>query len=207
MTLLVPEFALPPWRPTSFLVYGQGRKLDLRGGTVLTRRDPPYFNRNVRHFCSHRHAPPSHTDGGPAMVAGPAGTWCSFPAFAIYSERGQQALRDILLHAIRREIGTPLVEANLPAGGGRLTLTRQDAEKRDVLHLLYAPTCKRGKGIEVIEDVPPLYDVSIRLRRAKRPSTVRLEPEGCDLPFVWKDGQVHCTVPRLECHQLAVFAD
>ena len=204
---LVPEFELPPWHRASFLVYGQGRQLTLQDGTVLARRDPPYFNRDVRHFCSHRHAPASHRDGGPAMVAGADGTWCSFPAFAIYAERGQQALRDILLHGLRRELPEPLIQASLPAGGGRVTVTRQEREGREVVHLLYAPTCKRGRGIEVIEDVPPLHEVAVSLRRTRRPSAVRLEPQECDLPFTYEGGRVHCIVPRLECHQLVVVVD
>ena len=204
---LVPAFAVPPWRSTAFVVYGQGRNLQVTTGTTLVRRDPPYFNRDLLHFCSHRHTPNSFTNGGAAMVAGPAGTWCSFPAFSIYTERGQQVLRDILLHGNRRELGVQLIEASLPASGGRVTVTRQDTKKRDIVHLLFALQSKRGQGIEVIEDIVPLHNVAVTLRRAAKPSGVVLAPQGGEVPFTYADGLVRFTVPTVECHQMVVVAD
>jgi hypothetical protein len=76
-----------------------------------------------------------------------------------------------------------------------------------VLHLLFATPSKRGTGVEVIEDLLPLHDVHVAVRRGAAPSAVRLVPEGRSVPFTWADGRVRFTVPRLECHQMVELAD
>ena len=203
---LVPRFELAAWRRVAHVVYGAGRMLTLHGGEVLAHRDPPYFNRDLVHFCSHQHTPNQRTDGGPAIVAGPAGIWIAHEAFALYAEHGQQTLRDLVLHCVRRLLGQPLIEAALPAGG-RVTLMRQDSARRDVLHLLYACPSKRGQGVEVIEDLVPLHDIAISVARGRAPSAVRLAPSGTLLPSTYTDGRVHFTVPRIECHQMVTLED
>lgn|GEM_PF-6602992 len=70
--------------------------------------------------------------------------------------------------------------------------------------LLYAVPVKKGQ-VEVIEDIVPLYDVEVRLRPGRPVKAVRLEPQGVELPFDKDaDGAIRYTVPRLECHQMAV---
>lgn len=203
---VVPGFPLPPWEDgTAFLVYGAGRVLQPTG-EVLARRDEPYFNRDLLHFCSHRHTPNARKDGGAAITRGAHGTWIAHAAFTIYAQRGQQAVRDLVLHCLRRELGGDQVRSGLPAVG-RCTLMRQDAERRDVLHLLYAAPSKRGQGIEVIEDLVPLHAVEVAVRRAARPSRVSLAPEGGELPFAWEDGRVRFTVPIVHPHAMVVLAD
>jgi hypothetical protein len=202
---IVPHFPVPPWQTAAFVVYGAGRVLQKTTGEVLAHRDPPFFNRELSHFCSHQHTPNSRTDGGPAIVAGKDGTWICYDAFKIYHDKGQQVLRDIVLHCIRRELGGTQIESNLPSGA-RCTLMRQDADKRDVLHLLYATLSKRG-GIEVIEDLVPLAGIEIAVRRAAKPSKVVLAPSGEALPFTWSDGRARFTVARVHCHQMVALED
>jgi hypothetical protein len=202
---IVPRFATA-WRQAAFVVYGAGRVLQAAGGEVLAHRDPPYFNRDLPHFCSHAHTPNSRGDGGPAIVRGPGGCWLAHPLFRIYAEKGQQVVRDVVLHCIGLEAAGRQVETSLPSAG-RVTLFRQDQAKRDVLHLLFATPSKRGTGVEVIEDLIPLRDVSVAVRRTARPATVRLVPAGTPLPFTYDGGRVRFTVPTLECHQMVELAD
>jgi hypothetical protein len=200
-----PAFSLEAWEATSFLVYGQGRRwAKARGGRVLASRDEPYFNRTFEHFSSHRHAPPSGRDGGPVIVEGPSGIACTHPLFSIYAQRGQQVVRDILHRCLARLLPDPLVSTELPAAG-RVSVTRQPQEKREVVHLLYAQPAKRGQGVEVIEDIVPLFQVGVSLRRARRPRRVLLEPQGRELAFTYEQGRVSVVVPELELHQMVVF--
>ncbi|MDX2052652.1 MAG: alpha-amylase family protein [Polyangiaceae bacterium] len=202
-----PKFELEAWDTTSFLVYGQGRRWSKTAtGKVLATRDEPYFNRTSEHFCSHRHSPPSGKNGGPVITRGSAGIACTHPLFSIYASRGQQVARDLLLHCLADLLPDPLVSAELPAAG-RVTVCRQAKEKRDIVHLLFAQPSRRGQGVEVIEDVVPLFNVGVSLRRKSKPSRVVLEPEGRELPFTYAAGRVNTVVPTFELHQMVVFED
>jgi hypothetical protein len=79
---------------------------------------------------------------------------------------------------------------------GRAALTRQTAEGRLVLHLLYATPAKRGaaqsqwgtgtQSVEVIEGLVPLHGVHCAVRLPEGgapPRRVTLEPQGEALPF------------------------
>ena len=197
---------LEPWGMASFVVYSGGRKLTSAGGTVIANRDQPYFNRDFLHFCSHRHTPASGTDGGPVIIGGPAGILCAHPLFAVYAKRGQQVVRDLLLRCLAHLVGRKLVECAVPSQC-LVTSTRQEAQRRDVVHLVYAPTIKRGEGIEVVEDLVPLHAVAVSVVRAVRPATVKLQPEGTSLPFTYGDGRVAFTVPVVHPHALVELAD
>lgn len=202
-----PQFALEAWDTTAFLVYGQGRRwAKTQTGKVLATRDEPYFNRTAEHFCSHRHSPPSGKNGGPVMVRGPAGIACTHPLFSIYAARGQQVVRDMLLHCLAELLPDPLVSVELPAAG-RVSVGRQAKERREVVHLFYAPPSKRGQGVEVIEDIVPLFNVGLSLKRKVKPSRVVLEPEGRELEFRHSFGRVTCAVPEVDLHQMVVFED
>lgn len=201
---LAPRFPTV-WASTAFVVYGPMRDL-LPTGEILADREDAYFNRDLVHFCSHRHTPNRRGSAGAAITRGKHGTWIAFKACEIYQQHGQQIVRDAVLHAIRSELGGLQVETSLPAAG-RLTLMRQGAQARDVLHLLFATPSKRGNGVEVIEDLIPLSEVQVSVRRRSKPSKVTLEPQGTPLAFTYADGRVTCTVPRLECHQMVVLAD
>lgn len=203
---LVPVADLPPWPRTAFVVYSAGRRLALRGGSVLAEREEPYFNRALGSFCSHRHTPNRRGSAGPAIVSGRHGTWIAHPVCRLYHEHGQQVLRELFMLALRRETAGLQVESSLPSAG-RLTLMRQESERRDVLHLLFATPAKRGGGVEVIEDLVPLADVRVAVRRASAPATVRLAPEGAVIPHSYAEGRVSFTVPRLLCHQMVEIAD
>jgi len=202
---LVPVEAIAPWSKTAFIVYGPGRVLQLRGGKVHIEREVPYFNRALGSFCSHQHTPNKRGPVTPAVVSGPHGTWIAHPLCKLYLEKGQQILREIFIQALKREL-TLQIETSLPSSG-RLTLMRQDAHKRDVLHLLFATPIKRGNGVEVIEELLPLSDISVAVRRAAKPSAVQLAPQGTPVPFSYTDGRVRFTVPTLVCHQMVELVD
>ena len=81
----------------------------------------------------------------------------------------------------------------------------QTAEHRLVNHLLYASPVKRGNGIEVIEDIIPLRDITVKLRTDKTPKRVYLAPEKRDIPFTYENGVLSYTVDKLNCHAMAVI--
>ena len=96
------------------------------------------------------------------------------------------------------------VSTNLPAQG-IVTLMDQPSESRYVHHLLYASPVKRGNGIEIIEDILPLYEIETSLRLDKEPKRVYLAPAGTDLAYRYKDGVLTVQLPKLEIHAMIVI--
>jgi hypothetical protein len=129
--------------------------------------------------------------------------YLAFPAFQLYAEKGQNVLREIILHGIRALLTAPTLTTNLPAQGIN-TVMRQPAAERTIVHLLYGSPVLRGQSIEVIEDLLPLYDTTLSLRVERTPSRVYLAPQGIDLPFTVEDGRLQAEVPAFTCHQMVV---
>ncbi|MFC4778669.1 alpha-amylase family protein [Paenibacillus sp. GCM10023252] len=199
-----PAFKPANLQPAAYIFYSEGQRIALAGGTELGRREDPYFNRDIFTFCSHQHTPSSQNDGGPGMAQSDSGIYIAWKVFEDYATKGSLILRETVLYAIDKLLGgSPSLRTSLPAQGV-VTLQHQAAESRYVNHLLYASPVKRGNGIEVIEDIIPLYDVEVELRVPDDVKGVYLAPQGTQIPYVYEEGLVRYTVPRLECHQMVI---
>lgn len=204
-----PDYFQPSFKPgslgeASFVMYSEGQKLELAGGTELGSRKDPYFNRDVFTFCSHQHTPCSDIHGGPGMVESSSGIYLAWNVFEDYANQGSLILKEMVLYALNRLLPNKTLNTNLPAQGVT-TLQEQKAEKRLVHHLLYASPVRRGKNIEVIEDMVPLYDIEVSIRTPHLIKNVYLAPQMQSVPFKNENGSVLYTVPKLECHQMVVI--
>lgn len=199
-----PHFDISPLGEASFVMYAPGQKITLAGGTEIGHREEPYFNRDAFHFCSHQHTPGNGKHAGPGMVHGPNGIYFAWNVFEDYAVKGSLALKQCVLHGLRRLLPNPTLETNLPAQG-IVTLTEQAGTNRYVNHLLYASPVKRGKGVEVIEDILPVQDVAVALRLPQAIKRVSLAPQGNEIAWTQADDIVRYTIPRLECHQMVVL--
>lgn len=200
---LQPRFPLAPWAPAAFVMYSHAKEITAAGGEVLADRQDAFFNRDYLHFCSHQHAPATQETAGPLMVGTASTVYLALPAFSLYAEKGQNVLREILLHGLHTLLTAPTLQTSLPAQGVQ-TVMRQQKLGRQVVHLLYASPVRRGQGIEVIEDIQSIRDVTVALRVDAAPTRVYLAPQGTDLPFTLADGVLHTTVPEVNCHQMVV---
>jgi len=55
----------------------------------------------------------------------------------------------------------------------------------------------------LLEDsIAPVADICLKLRLDKKPSTLRLQPEGTNLKFTWKDGYAYVEIPRVDIHNV-----
>ncbi|WP_438433224.1 alpha-amylase family protein [Gorillibacterium sp. sgz500922] len=203
-----PDYFRPLFKPenlgeAAFVFYSQGQKIELAGGTELGRREDPYFNRDALAFCSHQHTPCSYADGGPGMVESENGIYIAWNVFEDYATKGSLILKEAVHFALNRLLPDKTLRTNLPAQGVA-TLQEQKDEKRLVNHLLYASPVRRGTGVEVIEDIVPLYGIEVALRTNRPVKRVYLAPQMTPLPYRFEDGTVSYTIPKLECHQMAV---
>ena len=187
-----------------FVLYERAQRVKVADAEVLADAWRPYFNREFRHFCSHQHTPPAEAAGYPAAIRKGRILYFAHPVFRNYRNKGQQLARDYVWSVIARVYGRLDVEVGLPSMG-RVSLMRQEAERRHILHLLYATPIARGRGIEVIEDIVPLHDIPISLKLDA--SKVTLVPEGTDLPFTRVGNRIDFILPKLELHQMVALYD
>lgn len=204
-----PDYFSPLFKPeslgeASFVMYSEGQKLELAGGTELGSRRDPYFNRDVFTFCSHKHTPCSEVYGGPGMVESSSGIYLAWNVFEDYANQGSLILKEMILYALNRLLPDKALNTNLPAQGVT-TLQEQKEEKRLVNHLLYASPVRRGNNIEVIEDIVPIFDVQVSIRTTHRVKNVYLAPQNQELSFKYESDKVYYTIPKLECHQMVVI--
>ncbi len=203
------------------VMYRKSRRLKVTDGESLGDIFDPYFNRQWNHFCSHQHAPNQPEASGYSCGVRKGNVlYLAHPIFTIYRSYGQVALRQYFEKALAHLLAddcTVSVEG-LPSTG-RVTLTHQASEQRDILHLLYANTINRGgaaelhggnasgtqQSYEVIEDLLPLHNLDVELKLGAEVKSVCLQPSGETIEFEQTDGSLCFRVPQLLCHQMVVL--
>ncbi|MDC7287831.1 beta-galactosidase trimerization domain-containing protein [Blautia schinkii] len=191
----------------------QGYLLENIRGEVFLYRENSYFNRDIRHFCSHQHTPNDESARYPAGVRNGSAMYIGWEIFSDYAKTGRIHDKQIVMSAIESLLGEEkMVSVNLP-DRGVVTLRKQEKESRYVAHFLFAHTTLRGEAvqgekpypIEVIEDIVPLYNIDVQIRVEEKVKKVCLAPQGTELSFHMEGGRAVFQVPELECHQMVVL--
>ena len=60
--------------------------------------------------------------------------------------------------------------------------------------------------IHIIEDVIPLFNIKLTVRVPHTVESVRCVPQNLDVDFIIEEGEVICTIPKLEGHQMIELA-
>jgi len=200
---LRPDFEMEGLFDTSYVMYSDGEKVELAGGKELGKRENPYFNRDIEHFCSHRHTPNSCEYGGAGMAEGKDGIYIAWQVFGEYADKGSLILKRIVTHALDVLLGEEkMLKTNLGAQG---VVTVMEQKGRYVNHLLYAVPVRRGKDTEIIEDILPVYNTDVELRLPKEIKKVYLAPQMKEIPFEQNGDVVKFKVDEFECHQMVVL--
>lgn len=201
-----PQIGLQNMDPGTYVVYGNGHIVHVSAhGKELAQREAPYFNRSIQHFSSHQHAPNSGVVEGSAITVGPQGAYICWKVFREYATKGSLILRDLVCSVLDTLLGEEkTLTTNLPAQGVATLMDQTDAH-RMVNHLLYASPVKRGDGIEIIEDILPVFGTDVAIRTAKQVNRVYLAPQMEDIPFCCENGTVRYQIKQLECHQMVVL--
>jgi hypothetical protein len=172
---------------------------------VLASIKEPYFDRTYGRYCSHRNtANRIETAAHPAALRQGNVVFMAHPLGAIYHQEGARVHRDLFINALRLLHQRPAIEADLPSAG-RVTLMHQPDQRRYIAHLMYAPPLQRG-GCLVIEDFPPLRDVTLTIRVPEAITTVTLAPQQQALATQSVGGVFQVTVPQVIGHQAVMLA-
>ena len=200
-----PLFEMEGLYDTAYIMYSQGEVTTLTSGEMLAKQENPYFNRTAEHFCSHQHTPNAEEFAGPGMSEGKDGIYINWQVFNEYAEKGSLILKKIVQYALDKLLGdTITLKTNLGAQGVTTVMEQKD-QNRYINHLLYAIPVKRGEGIEIIEDIAPVYDITVTLNLPKEIKNVYLAPQKKPIPFTSEDGKVTFTVDKIDCHQMVVL--
>jgi hypothetical protein len=166
-------------------------------GEALGEQVHPYFQRSGTLFCSHNNTPCNYDDTVPGITAGKDGIYIAADIFSDYAACGSLSSKQLVLPLLARLCPEKTVETNLPTAG-KTTLYEKDGGF--ICHLLYGNTVKRGEGVEVIEDLVTISDITTTLRLPRAVSRATLQPEGTDIPLAQNaDGSVTFTLPTLYC--------
>ena len=225
-----PDFVVPAedMRPalvdSPMVMYMRSKRLRVTTGEPLGQVYDPYFNRAYDHFCSHQHTP-YRTEPSEFAAGTQRGSilYLAHPVFSQYYAYGAVAYRHYVSGAIDRILGADKrLVTNLPSTA-RVSLMEQESESREILHLLYANTIKRGsameltvgnnqsgaarqpKPIEVIEELLPLTDIEVTVR-TNSVKAVTLEPQGTSVPFETTAEGTKVHIESFTCHQMVVFS-
>jgi hypothetical protein len=208
------DYALPaePYRADfvgdPLFMYMPSEQIRVTDGESFGEIFDPYFDRAGSRFSGHLMTPAQPDPNGFAFGSRKGAiTYLAHPVFSAYHKAGAVALLRILGKVIEAALGSGrMIRTDMPTAG-RATLRRQD--DRDILHLLHANPIRRGTlrgdAVQPIQDIVPLHDVAVDVE-AKDIRSVRLVPEGQDLPFEVKGGRARFTVPLVAGHQMVELA-
>ena len=196
-----PGFDIPSLRNSAYVMYSQGYQIEPYGGEELAKRENSYFNREPLKFCSHQHSPVNPETGECGISAGKDGIYIGWDIFEDYGENGEIYVKEIVLSLIDMLLTEKSATAKLPAQG-ILTLALQN--ERKIVHLLYASPVGRGKNLDVIEDIIPIYNTDVTVKCDAAPTRVYLAPGIEELEFEYNNGYVSVKVPEFENHCMVI---
>lgn len=188
---------------SDFIMYTACQKIKATDGKVLAEAVVPYFNRTAEHFCSHQHTPSSGRVDGAGIVSGKDGIYIAWNIFSDYAQKGEFIAKKTVMQCIDMLLGDEKVLVTNLGSMGVATLLEQ--KDRYIAHLLYAIPTKRGKNIEIIEDIYPVNDVELAVKVKENVKRVYLAPQNTDVDFTVDNGYVKVKGIKVDCHQMVVF--
>ncbi len=192
---------------TAYIMYTRAQNISTRE-VASAYLEEPYFNRTPEHFFSHKHAPNNMEERKVGAFIKENTAYISWNIFEDYAEKGSYHLKELVLHLIGKLLPDPTIKTNLP---DRAIVTFTKQKNRHVAHLLFAHTTVRGKGIEVIEDIVPLYNISLSASIPEKPEKVYKaecvngELVKAPLDFTYTDGKVEVNLDKMDLHAMVIF--
>lgn len=171
-------------------------------GEVLADKYEPYFNRSVFKFCSHLYTPYDPANVTPGVTEGKDGIYIAWNIFEDFAKNGGLWMKELVCALLDRLLDDrKSVVTDLPSNG---VITLQEQKSRFVNHLLYVTPVLRG-GVQVIEDVVPIYNVRVFIRTGRKISKCYLAPNGEEIAFTQTADGVEYTVPEINVHAVVVL--
>lgn len=188
-----------------FLNYESGLLVKATTGIPLAMVREPYFNRTYAQYCGHRETPYKLEDSSyPAVVKNGNVIYFAHSLDKLYYTHAVRLHRELFNNAIDLLVKSPMLKVDKLPSSGRVSLLKQDNEKRYVAHLLYAPALQRGE-VQVIEDLVPISDVQIEINVPEKVKNVYAIPGNKKLKFTTNGQTIKVNVPAFTMHTALVI--
>jgi hypothetical protein len=201
---ILPHGAIGEGLPeTEHVMYMRGLEVEAApGAEALADAVMPYFDRDYRHFCSHRQAPSSGRRGYAAVVRKGRSIYFAHPIFKQYDANAPLWCKKLFLNALRILMPDQTLRHSGPSGLIS-SLNEQEGKFRLIAHFLYYVPERRSRDIDIVEDVVPLYRVKASIRvEGRRVRSVSLAPQGGTLRYELANGRVEFEIPEIVGHQM-----
>ncbi len=202
-----PNFKINSLETASFVMYSPGHHVKPLMGVEHGEFQNSYFNRDMLHFCSHQHTPPTLKRVSSGMIGGKEGIYIPWSIFSEYTQIGSYILQQMVIHALDTLLKSEkTLRTNLPAQG-IVTLQHQASKNRYIQHSLYASPVLRGKKntLEVIEDILPVINTEFTITLNKTVKKMYRAPQMDEVSFSQTDGVLRYNLKEFECHQMVVI--
>jgi hypothetical protein len=125
-----------------------------------------------------------------------------FDAGTTYAEYKSPAIRDFIAETIGKLAPSLMVEVS---GSHLVHVAVNKLNNKTYINLINVAGEHTNKTAIAYDQVPPLTDLTIKIKG--KPSKIKLQPEGKELPFNFANGKSTFVVPRLEVHSIVEVID
>ncbi len=174
------------------------------GAEVLAKTERPFFNRSWKQYCSHQYAPSSGEFVYPSVVRQGQVIYFAHPVFRMYDHEACRWPKRLVRNAITQLLDHTMVEHDGPSTL-IVTINEQAEESRYALHLQHFIPERRGDAFDTVEDIIPLYDLTLTLRTPRTIKSAKAVPTSAKKNPVTMTTQGDVTqinVAKLEGHQI-----
>ncbi len=119
-----------------------------------------------------------------------------------YHESQTAAGRDLLSKAVKELFTHPVVEVK---GSHLVHVTLNRLGNKTTINLVNTGGPHANPNVLSYSEVPPVGPLDVRIRYARKPAKVMLQPENKALDFRYDRGQIVLTVPRVDIHSIVVI--
>lgn len=187
------------------VMYRQGLQVKARDGAdVLAEVAAPFFNRDWRHWCSHRHTPSSGSVAYPGIVRNGRAVYFAHPIFSQYRDNAPRWCKQLFRNVLDLLLPDPVVRVTGPSTL-LVSVTDQPQARRRVVHLLHYVPQRRGNAFDTLEDVLPVRGVRISVAAPGAVKRVTTAPDQEELPFTVSGNRLEVEVPEIHGHTMVVL--
>lgn len=187
------------------VMYDRGTLIEADADALFIQKViPPVFNRTFEHFCSHLHSPSGRKERYPGIVETEQTVYFIHPVFTTYQTWAPRWYKKLIANELERLLPDPLVRHNGPSTV-QVTLLRQQKENRDILHVLHYIPVKKCKNLEIVEDISPLYKLTLKMKAEYEVEQIYTVPEKKQIPFQQKNGMISFTLEEINGHSMSAI--
>ena len=161
-----------------------------------------------RHFYKHQAPPSRDRSKYPAITLNRYGKgqaiYVSPPVFQAYYETNNQIYRKIIQYLINQLLSpdNQILTTDAPLS---VEVSLMNKKNMLIVHLVNYHAEKQGGGARVIEQIPPVHDINLKIKKSFELRRIYLAPSKKELQYRLEKDYISVTVPEVHIHQMVVI--